>query len=389
MKFILKLIIISMCFIRLNCYAEIFYGDYYLKEENISNYYEETDTLKREMNLFYNNYYEDYEEGYYSLTENPKYLNSIDENDYILKEVYFNKYEPGCEGPYTTFRLGDLSDFIRYIDFRYFGEDFGVIKEVRVFENDTELVTTMHNGNYSFGSNIYTTTRFVLDLGKNYDVRYLKIIISFLLEEPRNINFNLSFTKDLSIYIGGPITTLSGEIEPNHLIDFAEVEEDKFGELKPWFNYYSCYKTLYKHYAFKKIYLDVYTKTPLETYKHDENDYKEMYTYYEREKIELIDEITDFSEKVIISSTVPEEEIKLDYLESPVINEEKIKVTTSNDFSFIKKVKLNTKEKDFFQNNSNECICPEDKNKKYFKYLIIINLIIMLLIEFFSRKKKN
>ena len=50
--------LIGIIIFPLNIRAEEFYTNYYLKEKEVENFYEESDLLKREEKYLYNNYYE-------------------------------------------------------------------------------------------------------------------------------------------------------------------------------------------------------------------------------------------------------------------------------------------------------------------------------------------
>ena len=371
-----KIILIMICLISINVYAESFYTDYHLVKENEKIYFEDysTNELKKlESKVVYNNYKEVIsEEGYYELNSAPLNLIYSNLNDYITKDVYQNKFFNVNDDDYTTLKINNYSS-VRFIQLRSFTGK-GIIKSINIFYNNKEIKYSILETNYDFISNLQSSNKIVLDLNDMYELKNLKIIFNYERTNNNKNRFMLDiYSGSYIYYYANPkdyyqIDILSTKDITSHQVDFTNSEDFLILLSKMTWVKQSSYNTLmemsyfkksinlYKYYSLKKEYLNEYTSYPLDGYLLDFNNSINLYNYYERDYIEISDNLEDLDDlsSFIISTSIPLDHINL---EIKSLEEELLLIIKTSTNTFYKKYpnpKNDNKEIDIEENNISE-----------------------------------
>lgn len=308
-----KYLILLLILIPIKTKAEIFLTDYYLKEQNIKEYKEETEYLKRIETIKYNNYYMDKVDlGYHKLKEND---NNYDLNDYIEKTNYIINES----NDHTTNIIKNYNK-VRFIRFNSFNPSF--LESFKMFYDNEEInYSYMRSIDFTLKDILSSSSLGVIDLNNIYDIELLTMNLTF----KQNINDKISF--DLGIYDGNnyawniepEIYNFNINYSPNIEINF--LNQSKYQELVnnlqkenniDNISYTIIYEKLYRLYEPVKVYLNTYTEKPLENCIHDLNDYQKRYSYYERYYIEINNEIHD-KEDLNLKTNIPLDEIDVTY----------------------------------------------------------------------------
>ncbi len=377
-----NIIITIICLIPFNIYAETFYTDYILISENNTEYKEEyvKDELKKiEKKIGYNNYEEIIiNNGYYEKDKAPSYLTISSPLETITKTKYAKVPFNSNDYEYSTLKIRNYQS-ARYIVLRSFTTD-AILKSIKCYYNKEIVSHKIYQSNYDFISKLNSRSNIVIDLGKKYNLDKLSIDLTFEENNLNEIRFMLDIY-DTNYYssINPKLYYLNTFYRYNKIENFTInfIFADDFQKLLTnlyWvnnnfydslnsINYYQKTVTLYKYYKLGKKYLNIYTEIPLENYKHDYNDKKEIYDYYERDFIEIKDEINSIDEinDIIISTSIPKEKIDLEFKN---INEEEILlIIKTKNCKFFKKIKLLPKKINDAPENTEEL--KNQTNKQY------------------------
>lgn len=263
--------------------AEIIYSDYYLFEKNSNNYYEESDTLIREENIFYLNYhYVKDEEGYYSLNNNPDYLPLVDMEYYIIKNNSDFENEEGTIKEYFI----DENMNIKYIKFNNFLTSQTTIKNMSIYSGNELIFYYIYRTNFYYRKIIPENGEIIIDLRDYYPLNSISLIIRFESQTLSPIAYEIGFTNDLTNYQSFSQSVLGTNLKENHKIKFSNEDTNNNN-------------IMYKYYNLKRVDNNIYSKEPLINNEHDLTNYQKQYTYYKRDKVEIIDEINNIDDLII------------------------------------------------------------------------------------------
>ncbi len=355
-KFILLMGIIIF---PLNVKAEEFYTNYYLKEKEVENFYEESDLLKREEKYLYNNYYEKrINEGYYELDKNPIDALLINKKDFIYD--YAGYYENPVNDKDTVYGIGSMNmdslNKIRY--FKLFDVGSNVIfKNIKIY-NKNDLVSYTMTG-YNFKSpEDYTnpTIKIIMD----EEVNAKDLHIEFELKNNSVENYKFALYGTLAGFSDGIKYILYrfniDYINSEQKFDYKVMNFSEFVDLlnsldwtkKKGVNHFIYYKKrniLYKYFNICKIKTNNYTDAAINGFLLDLDDKRKVYNYYVRDKIEIKDNwLEDEPLENMIESTsiVNKSDIKLTLNKNE--NEENILIIKYKDDVFYKKINVIKKE---------------------------------------------
>lgn len=345
--------LIGIIIFPLNVRAEEFYTNYYLKEKEVENFYEESDLLKREEKYLYNNYYEKrVNEGYYELDKNPKDAPLIDKNDFIYEyKGYFENSENDNETLYGLSRINMPLD-IKYLKIYNVSENVK-IKNIRIYNKGVLINYTMTG--YDFNKvNDYTNPIIKIVLNKLVHEEDLTIEFELLNNTTEDLkfslwmsrdgfafnvlhlnkNFNIPYKKDKQIFIFNILSfsKYNNEIKTINWIENKNV---------PDFYYYKRKYIFYKYYNISKIKINKYTSKALSGYILDLDDKRSVYNYFARDKIEIKDawnENEPLENMIVRTSIIDKSNIKLTLYKND--DEENILIIKYKDDTFYKKIKI-------------------------------------------------
>lgn len=299
--------------------GETIYTEYEIFQTNTNEYLEETDTLKREEVTLYNTYKEELEEKYLSLEDKQSNEYNIDYTDFIYEHKnslehnkYSESFQTKCLNEQYTPKSLTISNFNNKFK----------ITEVEVLSkkiNGVGVGLTNYKGFMSRIVNgiidespieLNNESKISFNFYNDIEIDDLQIKLYLPKQDLNNISFKISF-KD-----GEELTS---EININKNEDniisisfdndyYKFLEENNFNTTNTCISYYSLKIPLYKHSKLNVIPLNNYLQS--DDYNlFLKNDYKIVYNYYKREKIELLDNIIinkEFNIKdFMISSTIP------------------------------------------------------------------------------------
>lgn len=356
-----------------------FYTNYELVKEAALEFLEETELLKREEFILYNNYKEEIiNEDYYELGKNPNNAPFIDKDDYVI--INENYQENNLEGNeiYNLSKIyKNVLTKLRYIKIRMIDCPSAILKEINIYYEDILINYDFIDKEYDFNHVLSSNEELIIDLNKDYDVSKIKLELLFKDEKMNNIEYKLSVSQKgynftyPTMYLTNKLTRFKEEekviTEFLQEADFIEVLDDiswiKDKDITN-FNYYKLEKILYKYFNLNKVYLNQYTDVPLDNYKHDLLDKRIVYNYYQREKITLEDNITDLN-TIIKNTTIK----NYDHIKTDIIYEDLyngiIKITYKDNI-FYHKFNLpdwSLNEEDRFEDiNKNNDVINEDIN---------------------------
>jgi hypothetical protein len=364
MKKIILFILLN--FLTMNVYAETFYTDYSLIESNSLQYNEDyatSDLYKIVKKLGYNNYkIIKTNEGYYQRGHAPSSLKYYDINDTIEGIIY---QKSPINGDYTQYRTNSIFKATagRYIAFKDFASNgTPILNEITITYNDQKIDYTFIENNYTFGDTLEYENWIGIDLGAFYDLKYLKIKMTFTEETLSYIDFMLYVYHD-EYGTGNHFTYYDQSLlrynsEETYYVDF--IEPDLFQELltktywikssdyanKHSVSYYKGIGTLYKYYTPVKEYLDIYTEEPIDGYLLDKSKSASIYDYYYRDYIEVKDNLETKSDiqNIIISSSIPVSDINVSLYINDKDNKEAIAVINYQKNTFFKKLTISNDE---------------------------------------------
>lgn len=391
------IIIMILILLPINIKAETLLTDYYLKEENAKEYKEETEYLKREKIIKYNNYYYDKKElGYFELTDD---ITNFDLLDYIEEP----KYIINDSNERTTNIIKEYPE-TRYIRFNNFNEN--ILKSLKIFNNQEEIKYQIVQTNYSLNTKLTNSSKFVIELDKIYPLDSLKIFLNFKDNINSKINFNIGIYNQNNYAWNIEPNNYKIEINYNDNIKIDFLTKEKYQELmnilkedisSENISYSIIYVKKYKLYQPVKVYLSTYTTKPLDNCIHDLDDYKIRYNYYERYYIEVPDIITN-KDNIILDTNIPKEEINIITKEDKIIikykhdtfykkitKKEEKEITTKPKIP-IEKIKITNKPTTKEIITTTKINHQENKSTVNPYYLLIIPILIIIYI--FIPKKK-
>ena len=327
-----KIILSIICFLSINVYAETFYTDYALIEENSEKYIEEYEIgelTKIERKIGYNNYEEIRKnENYYELDLAPSNLYSVDLDDYINKNIYAKEPFNITDEQYNTLRIRKYTS-ANSIALRSFISS-GVLRSINVTYDGIPINYTITESNYDFKSQLLSNHMIVLNLGKKYSLDKLNIKLIFEDNTLNSINFMLNVYSG-TYYLGCSYVYYDNEVfrtNDTEIYNINFIDSTSFNKMLTnisWIrknnyentnsvNYYKKNVNLYKYYILDKNYLNIYTTEPLEGYKLDYNSNKYLYDYYKRDYIIVKDEIKNIDElnNIVLSSSIPLDKITIE-----------------------------------------------------------------------------
>ena len=276
MKKILIILIAFFVFIK-NINAETIYGEY-RKVSDFGNY--NSDTLKIDNYKLYNTYENKYTNMGYML-ENDEYIK--DENDsiedYVIvnDDLYSDEYINIDYNTKSSFRINfnNLSDL--------------KINEIEIYKNnklmgygftndDREGLNYLYDRNYETYLDCSTKNYISINMYYNYDIEDITLII--YTKEPNDYSIKLGVLNE------NKEITLHNSKSNKHIITFNYIDNPLIDKK---INYeYKGIRTLYKYYKEENILLNNYIKTGDNILL---DDYIEVSDYYIRDKLVLKDEI--------------------------------------------------------------------------------------------------
>lgn len=438
-----KLFLMLILLIPIKVNAQTFYTDYLFKEESQKEY-EESDVLKREEVIKYQNVCLKREnEGYYFYGRNPSDASKFDLNDQIIADGYTVVKTNKILGSGTTHKIKEYRT-VKYIILRSFVANTAVLKNIAIYDNEQKINYSLIESNYVPEKGLNQYTQIVIDLNGEYDLRKLTVKVEFLDNDYNTIDFMLN------TYYVYPYATPYYDYYTNSLLRLNKTENytinfiyaDEFDKLLPdidWleqqFNkdreevhYYIYPRLKYKYYNLKKDFTDNYSIDALDGCELNYNTSKKYYLYYQRDKIEVLDTITNKEDinNLILLSTVPKDKfvikhnidldhngtylIKINYLNN--IFYKKVNVNIVKDDNLIEadkevnnspnnltinkktnKTQVTTEAKTLKVTTTNKILAKLDAKKPAQEIpkipLFLIPLFILLTILIFKRKKKN
>ena len=372
----IKIILSIFCIFSINVYAETFYTDYNLIEENSTKYkeeYKEGALSKVERKVGYNNYEEIINmEGYYELGHAPSYLNNIDMTDYINKDIYSKKPFNDNNEQYNTMRIRKYSS-ANSIALRSFITS-SILKNINITYDGLPVEYTITESNYDFKSPLLSSHMIVLNLGKKYNLDKINIKLIFEDDTLNEIRFMLNVYSG-NYYLGSPYVYYDNEVfrsNKDEIYNINFINSNNFDNLLSnitWIrkkdysntnsvNYYKGNIKLYKYYSIIKKYLNIYTTEPLDGYKLDNNQKINLYDYYQRDYITIKDDLDDLNllNNIILSSSIPLDKISI---ESKITDKYILAIIKYKNSIFYKKYPILKKE----DNSSNELENKQDEIK--------------------------
>lgn len=351
--------LIGIIIFPLNVRAEEFYTNYYLKEKEVENFYEESDLLKREENHLYNNYYEKkINGGYYEFDRNPIDAPLIDKKDFIYD--YAGYYENPVNDKDTVYGIGsmimDSLNKIKY--FKIFDVGSNVIfKNIKIYDKNGLVSYTMTGYNFKSPED-YTNPTIKIIMDKEVNAKDLHI--EFELKNNSVDNYKFALYGTLAGFSDGikyilyrfNIDYVTSEQKFDYkLMNFSEFEDLLYSldwTKKKGVNHFIYYKkriVLYKYFNICKIKTNNYTDAAINGFLLDLDDKRKVYNYYVRDKIEIKDNwLEDEPLENMIESTsiVNKSDIKLTLNKNE--NEENILIIKYKDDVFYKKINVIKKE---------------------------------------------
>src|SRR5574344_616935 len=165
-----KVIISIILMLPLVVNAETFYTKYYIKAKDSIIYYDENENLKREEKKVYNNYnYIRIHEDYYPLYHNPITSPILDTKDEIWSNWAARSMLSNSEGPFTKFWVKKLSN-VKYFMFRSFQAPKATFDSLKVYCHGQEVPYSFYKSDFQMGSQITTSTEFIIELDKSYNI---------------------------------------------------------------------------------------------------------------------------------------------------------------------------------------------------------------------------
>lgn len=324
-----KIILLLLILIPIRVNAEIIYTNFYLKEKSFIKY-EDSDLIKREETEVYNNYKNlKTNEEYYALASNPSYSPFIDLNDHISLKYYINAKSYNSEGPFTNFLVRKLKT-VKFLQFRSFQAPKAILNNIKIYNKDKIVNYKIKKTNYDFNSLINSSTDFLLELDDSYNILNLTIETNFTDPSLSRIAYMISayseYVLDLSKREFFSNEIIRGNSNETYKVSFLNNDDFKnFIKKVLWINtrdyesttevnYYQYFLTKYKYYNINKLYLNDYTQTPLNDCILDYNDHKILYTYYQRDVINIKDEVCSIDDynNLIIDSSIPVDKLNIE-----------------------------------------------------------------------------
>lgn len=376
----MKLILLLLLLFPINCKAEETYSNYYFYEET-ENYYEETNLLKREEKKLYLNYkYEVSEEGYYPLGEAPDNLPFIDKEDYIIIDDEKSKK--------STYLYIDDFENIKYVKILNFNGDLTKIDYFITRKNNEVAVWDLQYINCFLGEIIRPESIILLKLRNTYHFENFKVIISILSTSKKDFSFDLGISEDNITYKYFNINLPNEILNNEHIFYFTNILEET--GIK-----YENSITLYKYYNLNKVYIETYTEEPLLDHYHDLEQFKTIYTYYKRDK--LNEEVPITNEKPQIGNNqeetldiTPKNNILEQTIDSETIFEEKI-IKDDSSSLLNEQLKLMNTSKD--KNIKDKIIIEKEKKEpkqetKKLSFNLFLLFVSITIIKFILKKKE-
>lgn len=346
---IIYTLIISLLYLNVN--AETFYTDYNLIESNTEKYHEEyfnNDLYKVDTKNGYNNYEEITTNiGFFPINTISNYT-YYDLNDF--QEISSYSKEPFSKEDkiHNTNRIKKYSS-ISNIQLRSFISN-AYLRGLNIYYQNKPIEFSYTYNNYNTNDYLSSNHKITIDLKKSYNLEDLSIELVLYDNTMSRISFMLDVCPG-KCPPGNPYDYFDNELyrnkyTENYIIDFLDT--NNFNNLlkdlswiksKDYASTYSVpyYKNSYykyNYYLTSKKYLNIYTPEPLQGYKLDLNDQKDIYDYYKRDYITIDDIITNLN-NIKIDSSLPLNEITTTYDEG-----KELLSINYNDYTFYKKVSI-------------------------------------------------
>lgn len=317
-------LLLMLLFVPKKTWASVFYTDYELFLKNTTQFYEESDLLKREDNTLYQNYQlKKVNENYYLENSNIVGAPYIDKNDYIYE---YKDYEKDYNNTSNTYGLGKVffDKNYKYVRLYNFAENTK-IKKLSIYYDDKLLNCTYDSRDSKDFSGTLGPDDFVyFYLDDFYDIKRMRFEFVFDMAKNTNIKFDL-WISDARYKGGGDIATYQiNFINHTNNYIFNVISNDKFVEITDklsWvkhdkvnhFNYYKKQYKLYKYYDLEKEYIDFYSKEAKPNYHLDYSKKKVNYNYYKRDKIITNDTLKEGEplSNIINSTTLDKDKISI------------------------------------------------------------------------------
>ena len=126
-------------------------------------------------------------------------------------------------------------------------------------------------------------------------------------------------------------------------------------------SYYLKINILYRYYTKNKEYLNIYTEEAIDGYNLDYSDHKNLYDYYYRDYIEVLDNIENKADlaNFIVSTSLPIDDIKVLYNYNQDDKNDVTAIIKYKEYTFFKKIK-------FTENEEEIDISSQDDNSHLF-----------------------
>lgn len=314
--------------------ASVFYTDYELALKNTTKFYEESDLLKREEIILYQNYQlKRINENYYLENENPSKAPYVDKNDFIYE---YRDYEKDYNNTPNSYGVGkiytDKEIFFKYVRLSNFKENTK-IKQLNIYYDDELLNYTYHAQNDKELSSVLGPGDFVyFYFDDSYDIKRMRF--EFIFDMDKSVNISFDIWASSARYKGGGnyVTYQIDIVNYTNNYTFNVIANEEFVEIceeLSWvthnkvkhFDYYKKPYKLYKYYDLEKEYIDYYSKEAQVDYFLDYDKKKVIYNYYKRDKISINDAIKEEEPLInaINSTTLDKNKIDLK-LDDDILN---------------------------------------------------------------------
>ena len=288
-----KILLLLFIIAPINVWGRANYTDYSFKERS-DKYYEESDVLKREEVVLYNNIKKSYS---YEYTEKDQCVGTI--LDKIKTERLYSATYGDDYISAANLRESDYKR-VRYI-FIYDYDMAEGIKEVLIYSNQKQIKTTIIDDFYD----IYSETKpyLIIDLNGVYDFSSLSLDVVFdnvISEDFANYTMYFSYTgysiPFTDVYYNNFYVSKGASNQNIEVVDDDTYENimNKLGfhvPNKSAINYFYKDNDYYMCEVEEVFKSDEYTKKSLDGYVLDLDNYIIVYDYYEKKKYEVLDVI--------------------------------------------------------------------------------------------------
>ena len=373
-----KIVVLILCInlVIINVNAETFYTDYKISEIDSEVLSEENDLTKVVQKDAYNNYKINeinlgyYEEGYN--LENAY----CDLNNFIIEKEVIKNSNSLNQLHYITNSIYQSTKG-RYIRIRNF-RTTGILKSIEFYYENEIINYNIIERNYVFGDIFNYDTSIVFDLYQSYSLDKLTIKFVFEQDAISQLIFTLDVYEKTYLNQGVPYTdytisfqrVISPEIMYLNFVDSESfinllkkttwIYESEYRYFKS-ISYYLKINILYRYYTKNKEYLNIYTEEAIDGYNLDYSDHKNLYDYYYRDYIEVLDNIENKADlaNFIVSTSLPIDDIKVLYNYNQDDKNDVTAIIKYKEYTFFKKIK-------FTENEEEIDISSQDDNSHLF-----------------------